>query len=88
MIEVSRQNTRVILKVEINIPFTNRIYNFSFEGGDEPYAYFVEKQIKNDLESYFKKIILDDFAWRLNPNQISCLKRKLKNWDSKNKCWK
>lgn len=88
MIAIERKDTEVLVKLRLSLPFTVNVYPFKFNCNDTHYAYLLMRHIEKDLEYYLKKVILEDFCWRLSPSELTLLKKKLKNWDSKNNQWK
>jgi hypothetical protein len=83
---IYHKDTKVIICIDSMLSDPN-LYNFTFNCGDNHYAQLLCRHLCNLHEKYKKEIAFQALHY-LCPEQISDLKKELKNWNSKDHCWK
>ena len=82
-----RKDTKIRIDIDSNLGTCAPIYPLSFDCGNQETAELLVQHFNGKLEKY-KTDIAKDPIYYLEPYQITAIKRKLNNWDSRKGCWK
>ena len=86
MFSVSDDKSSIIAKIDCQLEVERPIYPFSFVMKDENAALLLQERFNNVMSEHEKKIARDCLSY-LEPEEISGLKRRLKNWHGSKNCW-